>query len=323
MALLHLDSTSLEEWSLKLGTLGVWAPLDRGITHFDAAPDAMSSEDTARFAARVEACGYSALWAPEGPGRNVLVHSSWLLAKTSSLIVATGIASLYGRDAVSMNAAHHGLNEQSNGRFLLGIGVSHAPIVEGRRGHEYGKPVATMRQYLEDMGRAPYMARPPAERPIKVIAALRDRMLALAAELADGAHPYNVTPDHTGRARSILGPEKLLCVEQKLVLETDPTAARAIGRSSLAVYMNMENYRNSWRALGFTDEDLSGGGSDRFVDALVAWGDEAALRRRIQEHMDAGATHVCIHPISASGAIDMRIIELLAPRRPEPRAGTR
>ncbi len=301
---------------MKMNPLAIWAPLDGSIAYLDERPSTgpASSRDTARFAARIEALGYGALWTPEGFGRNSLVHSSWLLANTTSLVVATGVANLYARDPMAMAAAGRGLVEQSDGRFLLGIGVSHVSMVEGTRGHDYGKPLATMRRYLSAMAEAPYAALPPPQKPVTVLAALRGGMLALAAELADGAHPFNVTPAHTAKAREILGPDKLLCVEQKLILETDPAAARAIGRKRLAGALEAENYRNLWKELGFTEDDMANGGSNRFIDGLIGWGDEAALRRRIQEHLDAGATQVCCAPIAADGGIDMRVIELLAPR---------
>lgn len=171
---------------MKLGKLGVWASLD-GVT----------AAAGLEIAKRIEHLGYAALWMPESRGRNVLVHSAWLLAGTSKLVVASGIANIYARDAMAMASAQRSLNEQSNGRFLLGVGVSHAPTVNTLRGHVYGKPVATMRRYLEAMRTALYAAPPPPESPLTIIAALGPRMLALAAELADGAHPYNVPPQHT------------------------------------------------------------------------------------------------------------------------------
>jgi probable F420-dependent oxidoreductase len=163
------------------------------------------------------------------------------------------------------------------------------------------------------MGQAPYLARRPEQKPPTVLAALRSKMLALAAELADGAHPLNVTPDFISRAREILGRDKLLCVEQKVILETDPAAARALGRTALAGYLQLANYCNAGKEMGFADSDLSDGGSDRLIDSLIAWGDEAALRRRIQDHLDAGADHVCLSPVSTEG-VDVRVIDLLAPR---------
>jgi len=291
---------------MKLGRLGVWQAMD-----------VMTAAEGAAFAQKVEGWGYAALWLPESRGRNIMAHSAWLLANTKTLIVAPGIANIYARDPMGMAAGQKGLNEQSGGRFLLGIGVSHAPSVEGLRGHTYGKPVATMRSYLEKMRDAPYAAPEPPEKPLTIVAALRPRMMALSAELADGAHPYNVTPEHTAEARQILGPGKLLCPEVWVLLETDAAKARGLGRQALASYMRLDNYVNNWRRLGFGDNDFAAGGSDRFVDANVAWGDEGAIRRRVQEHWDAGADHVCIQSINPDGSRrpDERALALLAPAR--------
>jgi probable F420-dependent oxidoreductase len=290
---------------MDLGRLGVWAGFD-GLT----AAEALA------FAQRLERRGFKALWTPESRGRNVLVNAAWLLSGTSRLVIATGIANIYARDAMAMANAQRGLNEQSGNRFLLGLGVSHKPMVTTMRGHAYGKPVATMRTYLEAMREAPYQAPMPSERPRTVLAALGPKMLALAAEMADGAHPYCVTPEHTAEARRILGPGKLLCPEVMVLLETDPAKARAAARTALAPYIALENYANNWRRLGFTEADLAGGGSDRFVDANLAWGDENAIRKRLQLYWDAGADHVCIQAIHPSGSrtvIDERIFDLLAP----------
>jgi probable F420-dependent oxidoreductase len=216
---------------------------------------------------------------------------------------------------MAMANGQRGLNEQSGGRFLLGVGVSHRPAVEGVRGHNYGRPVATMRAYLEAMKAAPYAAPEPPEPPLTIVAALGPRMMALSAEHADGAHPYNVTPEHTADARRILGPGKLLCPEIWVLLETDAAKARALGRQALAHYIALENYANNWRRLGFGDADLAGGGSDRLIDENVAWGDENAIRKRIQQHWDAGADHVCIQSISPDGSRkpDEKVLALLAP----------
>jgi probable F420-dependent oxidoreductase len=302
------EGVQREEQPMKLDKLGVWASLD-----------GMTAAAGLEIAQHIEHCGYGALWMPESRGRNVLVHAAWLLAGTSKLVVASGIANIYARDAIAMASGQRGLNEQSDGRFLLGVGVSHAPIVNTFRGHVYGKPVATMRAYLEAMGKAPYSAPPPPEPPRTLVAALGPGMLTLAAELADGAHPYNVPPQHTAEARRLLGPEKLLCPEQMVVLETNPSEARRLARAALSRYLELDNYMNNWRRLGFGDKDLAGGGSDRFVDTIVAWGDEVAIRARIQEHWDAGADHVCVQPISFEASrqtLDERIIELLAPTPP-------
>jgi probable F420-dependent oxidoreductase len=174
-----------------------------------------------------------------------------------------------------------------------------------------------MRAYLEQMATARYMAPAPAERPPTVLAALGPRMLALAGELADGAHPYNVPPEHTAEARRLLGPGKWLCTEQKVLLVKDPASARALARQALGFYLTAPNYANNLRRLGFDDRDLAGGGSDRLIDALVAWGDVEAIRRRIQEHWDAGADHVCVQALSSDPAqprgVDEALLRELAP----------
>jgi probable F420-dependent oxidoreductase len=294
-----------QERTMQLGKLGVWAGLD-----------GMTAADALAFAQRTERRGFGALWTPEGRGRNVLVNAAWLLAGTSRLVIATGIANIYARDAMAMANAQRALNEQSGNRFLLGLGVSHKPIVSDIRGHTYAPPVPTMRAYLEAMRAAPYQAPPPSEPPRTVLAALGPKMLALAAERTDGAHPYCVTPEHTAEARRILGAGKLLCPELMVVLETDAAKARAAARTALSTYIQLENYANNWRRLGFTDDDLAGGGSNHFVDANVAWGDEAAIRKRVQLFWDAGADHVCvqsIHPSGSRSTIDERIFDLLAP----------
>jgi probable F420-dependent oxidoreductase len=279
----------------------------------------MTAAEAAAFARRVEGWGYGALWLPEAVGRNVLVHSSWLLANTTRLVIATGIANIYARDAAAMAAAQKSLAEQSDNRFLLGIGVSHAPLVEGVRGHVYEKPVAKLSAYLESMASALYIAPSPAEKPLTLVAALGPRMLALTAELADGAHPYNVTPEHTAEARAALGPDRLLCPEQMVLLETDPEIARTAARKALAVYLPLPNYRNNFVRLGFGERDFDGGGSDRLIDAIVAWGDEDAILRRIEAHWDAGADHVCMQSIRRDGDMrkppEERVFELLAPAK--------
>jgi len=291
---------------MKLGNLGVWFLINE-----------CTAEEAAALARRVEEWGFTTLWLPEALGREPMVASSWLLANTTKLQVATGIANIYARDELAAVNAQYGLNEQSGGRFLLGLGVSHPPLVEGLRGHTYGKPLPAMRAYLEAMAAATYASPPPPERPLTVLAALGPKMLALAAELADGAHPYNTTPGHTAMAREILGPGKLLCPEQKVVLETDPATARAIGRRVLGHSLGLPNYRNNFLRMGFSDEDLDNAGSDRLIDSVVAWGDEEAIRRRIEEHWAAGADQVCVQVLPKEGMRateeDLKIFELLAP----------
>jgi probable F420-dependent oxidoreductase len=217
------------------------------------------------------------------------------------LVIASGIANIYARDAAATKQGQHSLAKLSGGRFLLGVGVSHVPLVEDARGHQYGRPVATMRSYLDAMEKAVSIAPPLDEAPPMVLAALGPQMTALAARRSDGAFPYNVTPEHTARAREIIGSNKWLCVEQKVLLVTDPSKAREVARQAMAFYLPLTNYRNNWRRLGFDDEDLAGSGSGRFLDAMVAWGSETAIRRRIQAHFDAGASHVCIQPLHPDG----------------------
>jgi len=290
---------------MQLGRLGVWYPLD--------AQPARAAADTAR---RIENLGYSALWIPEAIGRHPFVHAGWLLANTQRLIVATGIASIYHREPGVTVAAQKALAEQSGNRFLLGLGVSHKPMVEGLRGLRYGAPVATMKQYLEKMDASPYNAVAPSEEPPRVIAALGPKMLQLARDACAGAHPYFTSPEHTAMARSVLGPDKWLCVEQKIILETDPGKARPLARANARIYLGLPNYRNNWKRMGLTDADFEDGGSDRFVDGTFAWGDADAIKARIQAHFDAGASHVCIQPINPNGRfgdVDWNALEALAP----------
>ncbi len=289
---------------MELGKLGVWTWLD-----------AMPAAEAAAFAQRVEGHGYAALWVPEAVGREPFGLLGFLAARTSRLVFATGIANIYARDAMTTRAAQQTLAELSGGRFVLGLGVSHAPMVTGLRGHDYGKPVSTMRTYLETMEKAPFAAVPPAEEAPIVLAALRPKMLALAAERTRGAHPYFVPPEHTARARDILGSGAWLCPEQKVLLEPDPSKARDVARKAMAMYLALPNYQNNLRWLGFGDADFADGGSDRLVDAIVAWGDEKALAKRVKAHFDAGADHVCVQPLRPDGAPgpDERALEALAP----------
>jgi probable F420-dependent oxidoreductase len=287
---------------MTLKKLGVWASID-----------SLPAAETAALAKRVEAWGYGALWIPEALGREVFSSSAWLLANTTTLVVASGIANIYARDAFSAASAQKGLNEQSGGRFLLGLGVSHIPLVEGLRNHQYGKPVATMRSYLQTMAGAQYGSVAPAATPKTVLAALGPKMLELARDSADGAHPYNVPPEHTRRARDILGPGKLLCVEQGAILETNPAKARAAARRFLSLYLGLPNYVDNWRRLGFSDADFSGEGSDRLIDSVIVWGDEKTIRARVEEHWQAGADHVCVQAIGQSELPDERVFDVLAP----------
>ena len=282
-----------------------------GVWHFT---DAMSAAESGEFAARVEALGYSALWVPDAIGRDPFVNCATLLNATSNLIVATGIANIWVRHPNAMVQGALSLAELSGDRFLLGIGVSHQPSVEGVQGIPFGKPLATMTTYLETMAKAGWRG-PQTEMPPVVIAALGPKMLELSRDASSGAHPYWTTPEHTAQAADILGPDSLLCVEQKVCLTTDAEIGRAKGAEQLAIYSRLPNYRNSWKRMGFTEEQIASN-DPAFVDAVFAWGDADALAARVQAHYDAGATHVCIqpvHPTAERGAIDWDVLEALAP----------
>jgi probable F420-dependent oxidoreductase len=237
-----------------------------------------------------------------------------LLAGTERLRLATGIANIYARDAVTMAAGQNTLAEAYPGRFLLGLGVSHHHLVERVRKHAYEKPLAHMRQYLADMDAAIYLAVAPPEPPPRVLAALGPKMLETAAAQAHGAHPYFTTPAHTARARRILGSEPLLAPEQMVVLETDPDAARAIARAAMVMYLRAPNYQNNLIREGFDPADWAdpAHASDRLVDAIVAWGSVDQINERIAAHFDAGADHVCLQVLRADRAIPLDEWRLLA-----------
>ena len=271
------------------GPIGIWT------AQFDYHPAAKVRE----AAGELDGLGFGAIWFPESLGRESLTNAALLLSATSRIIIATGIANIYARDPVTTAAGQNTLAEAYPGRFLLGLGVSHVPLVEQLRGHTYGKPIPSMRAYLEGMDRAPYRAVPPSIKPIRVLAALGPQMLRLAAERADGAHSYFVPPEHTSRAREILGSDRLLAVEQAVVFETDASKAREIARAHTSRYLALPNYVNNMRRLGFGDSDLIKSGSDRLIDAIVAWGDLAAITDRIHAHQSAGASHVCLQVLPA------------------------
>jgi probable F420-dependent oxidoreductase len=270
--------------SMELEPIGIWT------AQLDYQPAAKARE----AAAQLEQLGFGAIWFPESVGRESLTNAALLLGATSRIVIATGIANIYARDPVSAAAGQKTLAEAYPGRFLLGLGVSHIPLVEQVRGHSYGKPIESMRTYLERMDRAPYRAVPPSVSPIRVLAALGPKMLRLAKERAGGAHSYFVPPEHTARAREILGSNRLLAVEQAVVLETDSIKAREIARAHISRYLALSNYVNNLRRLGFGDADLGDGGSDKLVDGIVAWGDMAAVIDRVRAHQSAGADHVCV-----------------------------
>lgn len=287
---------------MKGRTLGVWHTLN-----------GLPAAQLGDLARRVENLGYTALWYPEAIGYEAFSLGGHLLSQTTAIKIGSGIANIYARDPLSAAQAHDTLNAIYGGRFVMGLGVSHAPAVEGVRGHAYGKPVATMRAYLEAMARAELMT--PDVEPQIVIAALGPRMLALSAELTQGALPYSVTPEHTASARGILGPDPWLCVQQKVCLETDPDTARKAASRALGRHLQLPNYRNSWLRQGFSEDDFVDGGSERFLDAIVSWGPADTIKDHVQAHFDSGADHVCIEPVNPRDAVepDWDAMEALAP----------
>ena len=267
-----------------LGPIGVWS----GALH------RLSGADAGAVARALEALGYPAVWIPESFGnKEIFSHAAILLAATTRMVVASGIANIHARDPMATANGARTLGEAYPGRFVLGIGASHASSVAARGG-TYGRPVETMRAYLDAMAEAQYGA-PEPEPPVPlVLAALGPRMLELAAERADGAHPYFVPVEHTPFARQHLGPEPFLVVEQTAVLTTDPAEGRRIGRAFAKHYLGLPNYANNLRRMGWGDADLAGDASDSLIDAIIAWGDVDAIVTRVRAHLDAGADQVCI-----------------------------
>jgi probable F420-dependent oxidoreductase len=268
----------------KLGPVGVWS----------FALQRLAAAEAGEAARAFESDGHAAAWIPESLGsKELFSHAAILLAATDRLVFASGIANIHARDPMAMANGAKTLGEAYPGRFVLGIGVSHAPSV-ATRGGTYGKPLETMRGYLDAMDAAQYAAPEPDPPVPLVLAALGPRMLELAAERADGAHPYFVPVEHTAFARKHLGPEPFLGVEQTAVLTTDIAEGRRIARAFGRHYLALPNYANNLRRVGWGDEDLAGEGSDRLIDAVIAIGDIDAIVARVRAHLDAGADHVCV-----------------------------
>ena len=263
--------------SKRLGRVGVWS----GELRFAGAEAGIAA------ARELEALGWPTAWIPGGLDAEVLNDVDRLLSATERLTVATGILNIWKYEPVEVAVWWRGQTPERQARVMLGVGVSHGPAI----GDAYQRPVETMRSYVSRLLEAGV----PRER--LCIAALGPKMLELSAELTAGAHPYLVSPDHTAIARKTVGPDALLAPEQGVILETDPVQARELGRQALAIYRTLPNYVNSWRRLGFSEEDVAGP-SDRLVDALFAWGDGGAIRQRVQAHFDAGADHVCLQVVN-------------------------
>jgi probable F420-dependent oxidoreductase len=278
------DGRALAE---QLGRVGLWT------RQLDVQPIKQVQEAIAEL----EDLGWGSLWFWEVFGREALTSAALLLGATRQMAIASGIANIWARDPVAMAAAQRTLTEAYPGRFVLGIGVSHAPIVDAR-GHRYERPLERMRAYLDAMDAAPWQGPPLGEEPARVLAALGPRMLALAAERSAGALTYNASPEATAWARSLVGPGPLLAVEQAVLVEQDPAEARRIAREYIAFYLTLPNYVRAWERAGFGPEERTGGGSDRMVDAVVAWGGPEQVMERVRAHLDAGADHVCLQVLA-------------------------
>ena len=264
-------------------------------------------------AAEIESLGYSALWFPESWGRESLTSATLLLAATSTLTVATGITNIWGRDAVASVNAARTLNATFDDRFVLGLGVSHQPLVERLRGHEYASPLANMRDYLAAMDKAPMHAYEVEQTYARVIAALGPKMLKLGAEMADGVHTYLVDVEHTALARALVG-DKFLNVEQAVVIGQSREEFLQRAHAHLDFYTGLENYRANWRRMGFGAEDYVRGGSERLCDAMVVHGDADAIAQRVSDHFAAGADHVCLQVLGPDPKVppheDWRLVAL-------------
>jgi probable F420-dependent oxidoreductase len=273
---------------MELAGVGIWSTELRRHADAGAVADA---------AAELEQLGYTMLWLPGGDPDTLFNRVSEVLAATSRVTVATGILNIWQHDPQAVAAERAQLYDAYGGRFLLGLGVSHAPLVDRDEPGRYKRPLSAMEAFLDSLD----AAAPPVLPEDRVLAALGPKMLRLAAERSLGAHPYLVTPEHTRGARQILGPERLLAPEQGVLLETDPARARAAARSALEMYLRLPNYTNNMRRLGFGDADFEGGGSDRLVDALVAWGDAEDVEERVRQHRQVGADHVCVQVLPSGG----------------------
>jgi probable F420-dependent oxidoreductase len=268
---------------MELSGVGVWSAQLR---YGDPA-------ESAEAAAELEELGFEALWIPDvgGPVLDSVAH---LLASTKRAVIATGILNLWMHEPSEVAAKYASLSAQHGDRFLLGIGVSHAPLIDAKEPGRYRKPLAATRAFLDALD--------AAEQPVavgnRVLAALGPKMLELAATRARGAHPYLVTPEHTHKAREVLGDGPLLLPEQTVILIDDAAEARAIGTNWLRAYLALPNYANNLLRSGFTEDDLASV-SDRLFDALIAWGGEDAILHRVNEHRAAGADHVCIEALTA------------------------
>ena len=276
--------------------------------------DGLSGAETGRLVQKVEKLGYKILWYVEENGRDTFAHASFMLSQTNTLVLASGIANVFKREAIAMIGGARTLAEIHGDRFILGLGVSGKEF-NADMGIPYERPVSYVREYLAKMRSLVYAAPPPKSDPPIVLGAVLPKMIELAGTDTHGTHTYFVPVNHTAMARSLIGPDKWICAEQAVLLESDPGKARAAARAYMEFYIAFPALREMLVNCGFTEAEMANGGSDRLVDAIVAWGDEKKIRERIQAVYDAGANHVCILPLKLSGGLDpdQRTLEALAP----------
>ena len=278
--------------------------------------DTMSGGEGTAFAQAAERFGYSTLWIPETFGRDPFVMAAHLLNVTKRITVGTAIANVWKREPMAAGGAARTIGELFPGRFILGLGVSAGPFMI-RNGLRYSKPVSFMREYLLGIKSAPYKAPPSMPEPPIVIAGLLPKMMKVGAEYSDGIITALMPPAQIAKMRSQLGPSKWLLAQQMVMLESDAAKARGAVREFMRFYLNAPPYQRNFRLMGFDEGDMRSGGSDRLIDAIIAWGDERRLRERIDEHYRAGADHVYLIPLAADGGRlpEMRVVEALAPRK--------
>ncbi len=276
--------------------------------------DGLTGAQTGQFARKVEQLGYTALWFAEVTGRESFSFASYLLSQTDRLAVATGIAVVFAYEPAATASATRTLAELFADRFILGLGVSNK-MANTRRGIPYGKPYSFMREYLAKMKAAPYDAPKPQHEPPIVLAGMMPKMLQLAATETQGTHTYFTTVEQIAQVRAAMGPGPWLCAELAVMLESDAAKARATARRYMQVYLSIDHYVKRLQDVGFANEDFANGGSDRLVDTIIAWGNENTMRQRIAAYYSAGASHVCILPLSPNGGLvpDERALEALAP----------
>lgn len=277
-----------------------------------AATETLDARALCAFAARLEALGYESLWLPELFGREPVATAGYLLGRTERLKLATGIANVYVRDAHAMAQTRRTLAELSGGRFIVGLGVSN-PGLNATRGHDWEMPLPKMRAYLHTMSAA-VIEGPEPQTPAPLhIAAHGPRLQALGAQRADGVITYLMPPAHTAASRERIGPAAQLSVVSPFLAETDPQTARQKARKALRYYVTLDYYHREWRKLGLGDEDFADGGSDRLIDTLVGWGDQAALQTRLDAYREAGADRVIVMPFDAAREDGGDALSLLAP----------